>query len=108
MKKIFLLTFLILFNSNVLSAENIEIISDTKGDGLKVVNHSWVKIEYTGFFEDGKIFDTNVGKDKPLVFQIGMKELKLLLLTKIDVLNLLITYIKTMKDLFILLYWKEV
>ena len=39
-----------------------------------MVNHSWVKIEYTGFFEDGKIFDTNVGKDKPLVFQIGMKE----------------------------------
>ena len=74
MKKIFFLTFLILFNSNVLFAENIEIISDTKGDGLKVVNHSWVKIEYTGFFEDGKIFDTNVGKDKPLVFQIGMKE----------------------------------
>ena len=74
MKKIFFLTFLILFNSNVLFAENIEILSDTKGDGLKVVNHSWVKIEYTGFFEDGKIFDTNVGKDKPLVFQIGMKE----------------------------------
>ena len=74
MKKIFFLTFLILFNSNVLFAENIEIISDTKGDGLKVVNHSWVKIEYTGFFDDGKIFDTNVGKDKPLVFQIGMKE----------------------------------
>ena len=74
MKKILFLTFLILFNSNVLFAENIEIISDTKGDGLKVINHSWVKIEYTGFFEDGKIFDTNVGKDKPLVFQIGMKE----------------------------------
>ena len=74
MKKILFLTFLILFNSNVLFADNIEIISDTKGDGLKVINHSWVKIEYTGFFEDGKIFDTNVGKDKPLVFQIGMKE----------------------------------
>ena len=74
MKKLFLLTFLFLFNSINLFAENIEIISDDKGDGLKVINHSWVKIEYTGFFEDGKIFDTNVGKDKPLVFQIGMKE----------------------------------
>ena len=78
MKKILFLTFLILFNSNVLFADNIEIISDTKGDGLKVINHSWVKIEYTGFFEDGKIFDTNVGKDKPLVFQAedGIRDYK--------------------------------
>ena len=74
MKKIFLITFLILFKINIILAENIEIINDSKGDGLKVINHSWVKIEYTGYFEDGKIFDTNVGKDKPLVFQIGMKE----------------------------------
>ena len=74
MKKIFFLTSLILFNFSILFADNIEIINDTKGDGLKVINHSWVKIEYTGSFEDGKIFDTNVGKDNPLVFQIGMKE----------------------------------
>ena len=74
MKKIILITFLILFKSNIVLAENIEIISETKGYGLKVINHSWVKIEYTGSFEDGKIFDSNVGKDRPLVFQIGMKE----------------------------------
>ena len=70
MKKTFFLTFLILLNFSILFADNIEIINDTKGDGLKVINHSWVKIEYTGSFEDGKIFDTNVGKDNPLVFQI--------------------------------------
>ena len=74
MKKIFVIIILTLFKINFLLAENIEIINDTKGDGLKVVNHSWVKIEYTGSFEDGTVFDTNVGKDKPLVFQIGMKE----------------------------------
>ena len=74
MKKIFLIIILILLKTNFLLADNIEIINDTKGDGLKVVNHSWVKIEYTGSFEDGTVFDTNVGKDKPLVFQIGMKE----------------------------------
>ena len=70
MKKTFFLTSLILFNFSILFADNIKIISDTKGDGLKVINHSWVKIEYTGSFEDGKVFDTNVGKDNPLVFQI--------------------------------------
>ncbi len=74
MKKIFFITILIIFKINAIFAENIEIINDTEGDGLKVVNHSWVKIEYTGSFEDGTVFDTNVGKDKPLVFQIGMKE----------------------------------
>ena len=74
MKKIFFLTSLILFNFSILFADNIEIINDIKGNGLKVINHSWVKIEYTGSFEDGKVFDTNVGKDNPLVFQIGMKE----------------------------------
>ena len=73
MKKIFFITILIIFKINAIFAENIEIINDTEGDGLKVVNHSWVKIEYTGSFEDGTVFDTNVGKDKPLVFQIGMK-----------------------------------
>ena len=73
-EKNFLIIILTLFKINFLLAENIEIINDTKGDGLKVVNHSWVKIEYTGSFEDGTVFDTNVGKDKPLVFQIGMKE----------------------------------
>ena len=50
MKKIFLIIILILLKTNFLLADNIEIINDTKGDGLKVVNHSWVKIEYTGFF----------------------------------------------------------
>ena len=58
---------------NVFAAD-IEIIVDKPGDGKKIINHSWVQIEYTGSFVDGKVFDTNVGKDRPLVVQIGMKE----------------------------------
>ena len=72
MKKYFLIISLfICFN---LTAAEIEIISDKPGDGKKIIHHSWVQIEYTGLFESGEIFDTNVGKNKPLVVQMGMKE----------------------------------
>ena len=72
MKKYFLIISLfICFNLN---AAEIEIISDKPGDGKKIINHSWVQIEYTGSFESGDVFDTNVGKNRPLVVQMGMKE----------------------------------
>ena len=72
MKKYFLIISLIIcFNLN---AAEIEIISDKPGDGKKIIHHSWVQIEYTGSFESGDVFDTNVGKNRPLVVQMGMKE----------------------------------
>ena len=72
MKKYFLIISLfICFN---LTAAEIEIISDKPGDGKKIIYHSWVQIEYTGSFENGEVFDTNIGKDRPLVVQMGMKE----------------------------------
>ena len=72
MKKYFLIISLfICFN---LTAAEIEIISDKPGEGKKIIHHSWVQIEYTGSFENGEVFDTNIGKDRPLVVQMGMKE----------------------------------
>ena len=72
MKKYFLIISLfICFN---LTAAEIEIISDKPGDGKKIIYHSWVQIEYTGSFESGEVFDTNIGKDRPLVVQMEMKE----------------------------------
>ena len=72
MKKYFLIISLfICFNLN---ATEIEIISDKPGDGKKIIHHSWVQIEYTGSFESGEVFDTNVDKNRPLVVQMGMKE----------------------------------
>ena len=73
MNKIKLLIIYFFLICNVFAAE-IEIILDKPGEGKKIINHSWVQIEYTGSFVDGKVFDTNVGKDRPLVVQIGMKE----------------------------------
>jgi rhodanese-related sulfurtransferase len=75
MKKILILIFTIFLSLSfqVQSAE-IEIISDKPGMGKKIIHHSWVQLEYTGSFENGEIFDTNIGKDRPLVVQMGMKE----------------------------------
>ena len=40
----------------------------------RLYEHSWVQLEYTGSFENGEVFDTNIGKDRPLVVQMSMKE----------------------------------
>ena len=74
MKKYFLLIISLLICFKLTAAE-IEIISDKPGDGKKIVYHSWVQIEYTGSFENGDVFDTNIGKNRPLVIQMGMKEI---------------------------------
>ena len=72
MKKYFII--ISLFICLNLNAAEIEIISDKPGEGKKIIHHSWVQIEYTGSFQNGEVFDTNVGKNRPLVVQIGMKE----------------------------------
>ncbi len=60
MKKYFLIISLfICFN---LTAAEIEIISDKPGDGKKIIYHSWVQIEYTGSFENGKFLIQTLGK----------------------------------------------
>ena len=75
MKKILILicTIFLSLSFQVQSVE-IEIISDKPGKGKKIMKHSWVQLEYTGSFENGKVFDTNIGKDRPLVVQMSMKE----------------------------------
>jgi len=73
MKKYFLILISLFICFNLTAAE-IEIISDKPGNGKKIIYHSWVQIEYTGSFENGEVFDTNVGKNRPLVVQMGMKE----------------------------------
>ncbi|MDA7713431.1 FKBP-type peptidyl-prolyl cis-trans isomerase [Candidatus Pelagibacter sp.] len=75
MKKIltFIFTIFLSLSFQVQSVE-IEIITDKPGAGKKIIRHSWVQLEYTGSFENGEVFDTNIGKDRPLVVQMSMKE----------------------------------
>ena len=70
-KYFIIISLFICFNLN---AAEIELIYDKPGEGKKIIHHSWVQIEYTGSFESGEVFDTNVGKNRPLVVQMGMKE----------------------------------
>ncbi|MDA9862352.1 FKBP-type peptidyl-prolyl cis-trans isomerase [Candidatus Pelagibacter sp.] len=75
MKKIFIFIFIIFLTlSFQVQSVEIEIIMDKPGTGKKIIRHSWVQLEYTGSFENGKVFDTNIGKDRPLVVQMSMKE----------------------------------
>ncbi|MCK9292704.1 MAG: peptidylprolyl isomerase [archaeon] len=39
---------------------------------MSVKENDWISVEYTGKFEDGKVFDSNVGKE-PLKFKIGAR-----------------------------------
>ena len=75
MKKILTFIFIIFLSLSLqVQSVEIEIITDKPGTGKKIIQHSWVQLEYTGSFENGKVFDTNVGKDRPLVVQMSMKE----------------------------------
>ena len=75
MKKILTLICIIFLSlSFQVQSVEIEIINDKPGTGKKIIKHSWVQLEYTGSFENGKVFDTNIGKDRPLVVQMSMKE----------------------------------
>ena len=42
---------------------------------MAVKEGSFVKVEYTGSFPDGKIFDSSEKHGQPLQFQVGMKQM---------------------------------
>jgi FKBP-type peptidyl-prolyl cis-trans isomerase len=39
--------------------------------GLKAEPNKTVSVHYTGYFEDGKIFDSSVERDQPIQFPLG-------------------------------------
>ena len=79
-----LLFFLVLFifsctskikNSNNLSEnKSIEILSEVHGLGDKIKNHYKISVHYVGTLEDGTEFDNSYKRNKPFVFQIGLRQ----------------------------------
>jgi peptidylprolyl isomerase len=49
----------------------LKYIIISKGSGIKVVSGMNVSIHYTGYFEDGKIFDSSVERGEPIQIPIG-------------------------------------
>jgi len=66
--------FLIFFISQIINANELEILNDIKGQGIEIVNHSKIKVHYIGKFEDGTKFDSSYDRGQPFKFQIGLRQ----------------------------------
>ena len=65
---------LFLFFTFSVSSENIKILNDIPGNGIKVINHSKIKVHYIGKLENGTVFDNSYKRKKPFSFQIGTRQ----------------------------------
>ena len=66
--------FVFLFISNLCFANDIEILSDIPGNGLKIEEHYKITVNYRGFLENGIEFDSSFKRNQPFIFQIGLRQ----------------------------------
>ena len=71
MKKIIAI---LLFFTKLGFASSITITNNVEGDGQEILNHSKIKVHYTGKLEDGTIFDSSYDRGQPFSFQIGLRQ----------------------------------
>ena len=70
----FIYIFIFLFISNISFANDIEILSDIPGDGIKIEEHYKITVNYRGFLENGIEFDSSFKRNQPFIFQIGLRQ----------------------------------
>ena len=73
MNRLFVLFIFILISFTIL-ADEIEILSDIPGNGPEIKIHYKIRVNYVGTFEDGTEFDSSYKRNKPLTFQIGLRQ----------------------------------
>ena len=71
MKKIL---FIIMFFSQTVMADGIQITNIVEGEGTEIINHSKIQVHYTGKLQDGTKFDSSYDRGQPFSFQIGLRE----------------------------------
>ena len=71
MKKIL---FIIMFLSQNVIADGIQITNIVEGEGTEIINHSKIQVHYTGKLQDGTKFDSSYDRGQPFIFQIGLRE----------------------------------
>jgi peptidylprolyl isomerase len=53
------------------TASGLKYIVIEKGTGTKATSGAKIKVHYTGFFDNGKIFDSSVKRGEPIEFVVG-------------------------------------
>ena len=71
MKKI---VFIIMFITQSVLADGIQITNIIEGDGTEIVKHSKIQVHYTGKLQDGTKFDSSLDRGEPFTFQIGLRQ----------------------------------
>ena len=71
MKKIL---FIIMFLSQNVMADGIQITNIVEGEGTEIINHSKIQVHYIGKLQDGTKFDSSYDRGQPFSFQIGLRE----------------------------------
>ena len=71
MKKIL---FIIMFLSQNVKADGIQITNIVEGEGTEIINHSKIQVHYIGKLQDGTKFDSSYDRGQPFSFQIGLRE----------------------------------
>ena len=71
MKKIL---FIIMFLSQNVIADGIQITNIVEGEGTEIINHSKIQVHYIGKLQDGTKFDSSYDRGQPFSFQIGLRE----------------------------------
>ena len=73
MNKFFLILFICIFSFKSFSNE-VQILSESIGNGLEVKNHSKLSVHYIGKLEDNTVFDSSYDRGQFFNFQIGVRQ----------------------------------